>query len=249
MCLRRARQGLPPPGVHQAEEDLVIEGEPPGGLWEWEGMLGPRVPVEQTWAKGCEPQSQGNVDAGKDIVKQLASSEVAPSPACLASSGGDSGQITPELNCGSRGRQNHDEFWHNDDMVDCEEEEQGLHECLWDPDEAYNADQAINEVQRSTGEDMVAGATATAVPDNECELGQDLGQRRRVKSFAVPVAMIESTYKKQKPKSTGTRALPFRTGLLARMAARGGVRPPLQHVVRQRGWVEQLLEPLFGDLV
>ena len=66
--------------------------------------------------------------------------------------------------------------------------------------------------------------------------------------YPVPqVSMIEKAYNKKKPEKQEEppkkKLLPFRTGLLARMAAKGGVwQPPSM----RKSWIEELMSPMFG---
>ena len=202
MCLRKVGRGEEPPGANTADEDLEIEGEPPGGLWEMEGLQGPGGPQQERFAKGCEPGSTAGEDQEEEDEQQ-------------------------------------EHFWQNDDQGDDEdpaaamheaqeqyEAEEGLHDCGWNPD------QLPERV-----EDPV-------VPILECRRSPQSGdvENSRVIAYHVPqIKMIEATYaKKAIPKR-----LPFKTGLLSKMIARGGVRPP-SHQPPVPGWVEQLLAPICG---
>ena len=67
MCLRLVNQGKPPPGVRMQEEELDVADEPPGGLWEVEGMLGPGEKKEedlewftQALARGAASEAGGD---------------------------------------------------------------------------------------------------------------------------------------------------------------------------------------------
>ena len=63
MNLRRAEKGQLPPGTSENHlDDLDIEDEPPGGLWQAEGMTGPGVAPQERWAKGCEPTKEEDED-------------------------------------------------------------------------------------------------------------------------------------------------------------------------------------------
>ena len=63
-------------------------------------------------------------------------------------------------------------------------------------------------------------------------------------SFIVPIHMVEAAYRKPAPAKP--KSQPFRTGLLARMQAAGGIRQPLGR--RPHSWIESLLVPIFGQL-
>ena len=70
---------------------------------------------------------------------------------------------------------------------------------------------------------------------------------RAERTFMVPVNMVESKYRKMPAPQPTTRTMPFRTGLLARMAQKGGVKPP--RPCYSRSWADNLLQPICGVLV
>ena len=86
-------------------------------------------------------------------------------------------------------------------------------------------------------------------PPPEEKLGQPAQQGCQPSAAAVkasvPVPQISMIEKTDVRKSLPPKAFPFRTGLLARMQAVGGVRaakpqPPVDN------WIDQLLKPIFG---
>ena len=88
-----------------------------------------------------------------------------------------------------------------------------------------------------------SGAVAHAMPP-KCQLA-DAGQVAAPVYPAPQITMIEKAYVKKKPEKQEPpkKQLPFRTGLLARMAAKGGVwQPPSM----RKSWIDELLSPIFG---
>ena len=69
-----------------------------------------------------------------------------------------------------------------------------------------------------------------------------------LKLSTIPLRMVEAAYRTapeapKKPERVVVRASPFTTGLLARMAQRGGVRAPKPKLAAS--WMDELLEPIF----
>ena len=107
------------------------------------------------------------------------------------------------------------------------EAEAGIHTCVWNPDEEDHAE----EERQYEGQDKQIISVSSGSRGHGGEGG-----------FRMPIHMVEGTYTRPaKPK-----LLPFRTGLLARMQAAGGVRLPVCR--KPLSWIEEMLVPIFGQL-
>ena len=238
------------------EEELTVADEPPGGLWESEGMLGPGKEKEEDLEWFTQAMAGGQ------------SNEEGRAAGAKADDDDQQGEHPPA--------HEFDNFWHNDDGDD-DQQEGGLHDNHWKPDES-------DEETKIAEGDSVAGSEVHTQPaPQDCrhptgtgvagiylaageESGKALGKRgnmprpsenhdeeaakrmaRAERTFMVPVNMVESKYRKMPAPQPTTRTMPFRTGLLARMAQKGGVKPP--RPCYSRSWADNLLQPIFGDLV
>ena len=110
------------------------------------------------------------------------------------------------------------------------------------PDWIRVAQMKRRHAQESSADD--SGAVAHAMPP-KCQAA-DAEQVAAPVYPAPQITMIEKAYvKKKEPegKQEPLKQLPFRTGLLARMAAKGGVWLPPS---LRRSWIDELLIHIFG---
>ena len=260
--------------AEKEEQWIEIEDEAPGGLWEAAGMLGPTgvrhadCVLPGAWA---EEEAGGERSSPAWIAEEPVDRALAGR---LSDAGSDAAaQPAPHDCVGPTGKfwkadddeedepgEKH-EHYAEDETIDDEwiaspvdvEAEEKHSDTAWEiedtTDEELEAsnDEAEYKVEEHTGT-TVKGAEDVVRPRTPPQRGTaaDVVRSRTPpqRLITIPVNMVEAAYRAAPKPRAVVRASPFTTGLLARMALRGGVRAPKPKAVSS--WMDALLDPIFG---